>query len=61
MCGSGKAYDKVGRDNLCMVLEECGMKGRLQMAIRSLYVKSEAQECDRVKDAVSDWFLITQG
>ena len=54
-----KAYDKVCRVRLRQVLECYGIQGGLMIAIRSMYLGSQACVCASGK--MSEWFPITQG
>ena len=54
-----KAYDTVRRDKLLQVLEEYGIHGSLQGAVREFYKKREA--CVKIGDKMSRWFQITRG
>ena len=54
-----KAFDRVNRVLLWLVLERYGVRGRLKEAVKSLYLRSEA--CVRIQGQNSDWFGIERG
>ena len=54
-----KAYDKVCREELWVVLQGYGVSGDLLRAIRAMYQASVT--CVRVDDEVMEWFEVRQG
>lgn len=54
-----KAYDRIDRDALWVVLEGYGVGGKLLNGVKSFYVNSRA--CVRVGNCVSEWFDVRVG
>ena len=54
-----KAYDKVCREELWVVLQRYGVSGDLPRAISTMYQASEA--CVKVDGEVTEWFKVRQG
>ena len=54
-----KAYDKVWRTDLWVVLKGYGVRGKLLGSIKALYKESKA--CVRVEGEVTEEFMIEQG
>ena len=54
-----KAYDRVPRDKLWQVLQECGVNGQLLRAIKSFYCRAEV--CVRVNGKQSKLFHVGVG
>ena len=54
-----KAYDKVCREELWVVLQRYSVSGDLLRAIRAMYQVNET--CVRVDGEVTEWFKVRQG
>ena len=54
-----KAFDRVNRDKLWKVLEQCGVMGQLIDNIGAIYANSRSAV--RTASGTSDWFPVTSG